>query len=1046
MDKTTWTRSGSGQLSPTFLLTPARRFLVGILLALSLGAAAGAQPGQPPTAWVTMGSDAFDRLVAARGVLSQTLPPEAAAARDGVVVTRLERRDLVAVSSFIHREMNRCSGFIVHRSYDEAVAAMDAATRLTADKTVPGDFTISHQTLVNQLLPLLDKTNILSTIDHLSNNYTNRYYQYSSGEQSALWIRDLWQGYASGRSDVTVTTYDHGGYVQPSVILTIDGTTLASEVVVLGGHLDSIKSGGMTTGTVAPGADDNASGIAALSEVIRVLMADGWVPDRTVKLMGYAAEEVGLLGSGDIASDHQSAGTDVVAVMQLDMTDYMGSAEDVALIDDYTHPDLSAFVGDLLDAYQPSLLWTTSTCGYACSDHASWHNRGYPAAMPFESRVGQHNPAIHTSNDTLATLGNQTDHALKFARLALSFAVETGLAGCTPVAVADAGPERTIDEGDSTTIGTPAQPDNTYSWSPGGATTAEVLVSPAATTTYTVTATTSCGSAQDSVTVTVVPAGQNGPQTAVYDAGLGVPACAVAGSSCDSTTLVDGRANLGPEPNQPNTLDGCADGASGSYHSDESHDRIVVSTLDGFDMTEGATVRIDATVWAWSTASADRLDLYTAADATAPSWVFLATLTPPGGGAQTLSTSYTLPAGALQAVRANFRYQGSASSCSGGSYDDADDLAFAVKTAVQCTVDADCDDGLYCNGGETCAAGTCQAGTAPDCSDGVACTDDSCDEGTDACDHVANDANCDNGLYCDGAETCDPGLDCQAGTAVDCDDGVGCTTDSCDEGTDSCDHAPDDGACDNGLFCDGAETCDPALDCQAGSDPCPGESCDEVGDVCGPLLCDDDGVCEAGEDCGNCPGDCPSFPLPAASCGNGLCEAGDGEDCVSCPADCNGQQGGKPANRFCCGFGGDGPVGCADSACTTGGYACTETPQGSGGSTCCGDAVCEGPEDSSNCALDCGAPPACGDLVCDPGEDSCSCAADCGAPPASEAGLCTDGADNDCDLAVDCADPDCDGIDPACQAVDCSTFGDKTSCNAQPSCRWDNRNKVCVPA
>src|SRR6266853_959940 len=44
----------------------------------------------------------------------------------------------------------------------------------------------------------------------------------------------------------------------------------------------------------------------------------------------------------------------------------------------------------------------------------------------------------------------------------------------------------------------------------------------------------------------------------------------------------------------------------------------------------------------------------------------------------TLSTSYTLPSGNLQAVRANFRYQGSPSSCSTGAYDDHDDLIFAV--------------------------------------------------------------------------------------------------------------------------------------------------------------------------------------------------------------------------------------------------------------------------------------------------------------------------------------------------------------------------------
>ena len=69
--------------------------------------------------------------------------------------------------------------------------------------------------------------------------------------------------------------------------------------------------------------------------------------------------------------------------------------------------------------------------------------------------------------------------------------------------------------------------------------------------------------------------------------------------------------------------------------------------------------------------------------------------------------------------------------------------------------------------------------------------------------------------------------------------------------------------------------------------------------------------------------------------------------------------------------------------------------------------------------------------------------ADCGAPPGSETS-CNDGVDNDCDGDVDCADADCAGVDPACPAVDCSQFGDKTSCNAEASCRWDNKNKVCV--
>jgi len=182
------------------------------------------------------------------------------------------------------------------------------------------------------------------------------------------------------------------------------------------------------------------------------------------------------------------------------------------------------------------------------------------------------------------------------------------------------------------------------------------------------------------VSLAVTPVGGGGPQTAAFDATLKAPACAVVGSSCDSgPSLLLGRDGKGPEPNQPNTIaSSCADGTVGTFHSDESNDRLKVSTLDGTDFTAGKTVRIDATGWAWTTPSADHLDLYYAANAASPAWTFIGTLTPTVAGSQVLSATYTLPAGTMEAVRAQFRYQGTASPCTSGSYNDHDDLAFVV--------------------------------------------------------------------------------------------------------------------------------------------------------------------------------------------------------------------------------------------------------------------------------------------------------------------------------------------------------------------------------
>jgi hypothetical protein len=181
--------------------------------------------------------------------------------------------------------------------------------------------------------------------------------------------------------------------------------------------------------------------------------------------------------------------------------------------------------------------------------------------------------------------------------------------------------------------------------------------------------------------------------------------------------------------------------------------------------------------------------------------------------------------------------------CGNGQVDPGEDCDPSVAGTVCCEGDCtftpagiSCDaDGLFCNGTDTCdGLGTCDPGVPPDCDDGVGCTDDSCNETTDQCDNIPNDGLCDDTLFCNGVETCDPVNDCQAGTPVDCDDGVGCTDDSCDEVNDQCVNTVNDANCpDDGAFCNGDEFCDAQLDCQSTGNPCPpGEVCDELTDTC----------------------------------------------------------------------------------------------------------------------------------------------------------------------------------------------------------------------
>jgi len=275
---------------------------------------------------------------------------------------------------------------------------------------------------------------------------------------------------------------------------------------------------------------------------------------------------------------------------------------------------------------------------------------------------------------------------------------------------------------------------------------------------------------------------------------------------------------------------------------------------------------------------------------------------------------------------------------------------------VQCLTNADCNDSAFCNGVETCnVSGTCVPGTPPDCTDTVNCTTDQCDEGSDQCTHTPNNGICSDGQFCNGAEVCDLVNGCSPGTAPACADDVTCTTDDCDETNDQCTHTPNDAACSNNQFCDGAETCDLVLGCQSATAPdctddfaCTTDSCNETLDRCDHItddsacsdgqFCNGDEVCNAQTGCGpgspvvchdafncstdNCNEDTDSCAFDFSTCVCGDSEVTGTEKCDP-PAtagtfeDCNNMVDDD----------GDGKVDCRDKSCKPGARApiCDET-------------------------------------------------------------------------------------------------------------------------
>ncbi|MBL9085950.1 MAG: M28 family peptidase [Planctomycetia bacterium] len=178
---------------------------------------------------------------------------------------------------------------------------------------------------------------------------------------------------------------------------------LRDEVVVVGAHHDHVgrgwfgSAGGPTAqGSVHPGADDNASGTAALLEIAEALAAAP--PRRSVLFLSFSGEELGLLGSEHFVEHPTVPLARIVTMVNLDMVGRYDPQRKLEIGGVGTGAGLQALVETANAPYGLTLAWDPQ--GVAPSDNTSFFRKRIPVLFFF---TGLH-PEYHTPRDTWETV------------------------------------------------------------------------------------------------------------------------------------------------------------------------------------------------------------------------------------------------------------------------------------------------------------------------------------------------------------------------------------------------------------------------------------------------------------------------------------------------------------------------------------------------------------------------------------------------------------------------------------------------------------------
>ena len=256
--------------------------------------------------------------------------------------------------------------------------------------------------LIREMMDQVNMDSLQATVQHMQ-DYGERIWNGSNAFAASDWIASRMQSYGLEveQQPFNASTWMGSGAAGPNVIGIQRGTLYPDTYVVCGSHLDSFSYEAMYGGGTAPGADDNATGVASVLESVRIMSQYEF--EYSIIYCAYGCEEMGLYGSEAYASRCQQQGMDIIGYFNNDMNGYLyGDEIHIDLIYPNAVEPIGEYYMNVANVYYPEMPVRHVNFNQGDSDHTSFNNHGYMGIYPFED-YQNYSPYIHTPQDVIGT-------------------------------------------------------------------------------------------------------------------------------------------------------------------------------------------------------------------------------------------------------------------------------------------------------------------------------------------------------------------------------------------------------------------------------------------------------------------------------------------------------------------------------------------------------------------------------------------------------------------------------------------------------------------